>query len=117
MNFPKLKILTGDTIRDKNGLALSSRNSYLNKNQKKMASCFFKTIKDITNLYKYHHNLDEIITDVRKSLIQTGIEIEYLEIRDCELNKVNYPNTKMKKVLLGSIKIGSTKLIDNIEFY
>ena len=117
MNFPKLKILTGSIIRDKNGLALSSRNAYLDKNQKKIASYFFKTLNNVTSLYLEGQNLDQIIKNIKRILIQKGIEIEYLEIRDTELNKVYNNKTKFKKVLLSSIKIGTTKLIDNIEFY
>ena len=115
-NFPKLKILTGAIIRDKNGLALSSRNSYLDKNQKIIASYLFKTLKNVTKFYQKEQNLDEIIINITKILLQKNIEIEYLEIRDSQLNKVYNNKTELKKILLSSIKIGNTKLIDNIEF-
>ena len=50
-------------------------------------------------------------------LLKFNFEVEYLEIRNSNLDKIIKEETNQKKILLGSIKIGSTKLIDNVEFY
>ena len=45
-----------------------------------------------------------------------NFEVEYVEIRNQELEKIDSSNLNSKLVLLASVKIGATKLIDNIEF-
>ena len=115
--FPNLKIIIGPIIRDENGLALSSRNFYLSKKERKIAPFFFKSLKRVVEKFKDKNDLKSIQKETKILLSKKGIEVEYLEIRDTELNLLNNNNEENKKILLGSIKLGTTKLIDNIEFF
>ena len=115
--FPNLKIIIGPIIRDENGLALSSRNFYLSKKERKIAPFFFKSLKRVVEKFKDKNDLKSIQKETKILLSKKCIEVEYLEIRDTELNLLNNNNEENKKILLGSIKLGTTKLIDNIEFF
>ena len=115
--FPLMKILTGPIIRDKQGLALSSRNSYLTNDEKKLASSFFKTLIYGTHIFKKSKSFANVINEVKNMLLKFNFEVEYIEIRNSNLDKILKEETNQKKILLGSIKIGNTKLIDNVEFY
>ena len=115
--FPKLKIIVGPTIRNKNGLALSSRNLYLTEKEKKVAPFFFKSLKNGIKKYNDLNDLKKIQQDVKKKLNEKGLKVEYLEIRDSNLNSLDIINQRNKKIFLGSIRLGTTKLIDNVEFF
>ena len=113
--FPKLEIISAPTIRDKNGLALSSRNSYLDKELIKTAPLFYKILLDgIINL-KSSNNVKKTIKDITETLEKNKFLVDYVSFLTTELEKLN-PNTSEKKILLSSVKLGDTKLIDNIEF-
>ncbi len=114
--FPKLKILTGPIIRDKSGLALSSRNSYLSKKERKKASFFYLALKKGVEVFKETNNKSLSIDEAKKILSNENIKIDYLELMTNKLENVNNKGYSRKKIILGSIKIGKTKLIDNIEF-
>ena len=115
--FPNIKIKVGPIIRDKNGLALSSRNIYLTKKEKEIAPIFFKSLKQGIKFFKKNNDLNFIKKEVKNILNNKGIVVDYLEIRDNHLNKLDNNNKKNKKIFLGSIRLGNTKLIDNIEFF
>ncbi len=51
--FPEISIISGKTQREESGLALSSRNSYLNQEQKQIASLIFKSISLIADILKH----------------------------------------------------------------
>ena len=104
--FPLMKILTGPIIRDKQGLALSSRNSYLTNDEKKLASSFFKTLIYGTQIFKKSKSFFNVINEVENMLLKFNFEVEYLEIRNSNLDKIIKEETNQKKILLGSIKIG-----------
>ena len=114
--FPNLKIITGPIIREKNGLALSSRNNYLNEKEKLIAPFFYKTLQKGVEIFKASKDIDFTINSITNLLLKKNFEVEYVEIRNQELEKINSSNLNSKLVLLASIKIGTTKLIDNIEF-
>ena len=120
-NLP-IQIIAGETIREINGLALSSRNCYLNHSQHTSASQLNSALQSIVDHikngefdYKY---LEETAT---KSLNQHGWEVDYISIRALHtLQSASLQDRDL--VVLGAAKItnktgGKTRLIDNLEFH
>ena len=113
--FPKLKIISAPTIRTKNGLALSSRNSYLDKESIKNAPLLYKTLLDGINNLNKSNNIEETIKYITLNLEKNKFLVNYVSFLTTELEKIKL-NTSKKKILLSSVKLGQTRLIDNIEF-
>ena len=113
--FPKLKIISAPTIRNKNGLALSSRNSYLDKKSIKVAPLFYKILSDGINHLKFSNNVQESIEYITANLEKNSFLVNYVSFLTAELENIKL-NTSGRKILLSSVKLGQTSLIDNIEF-
>lgn len=109
--YPNINVIPCNTIREKNGIAYSSRNILLSKVQKKIASKVYKNLKNSKNkLLKNKLSLKKIT----KILYELGItKIDYIKI--ININKVIKPFGKRNnyKIFI-SYYLGSTRLIDNI---
>ena len=107
------KIIECKTIRENNGIACSSRNLRLNKNQMKIASDIFYYLSDFKKKIKKNYYLFNI-NKMKKDLIELGAnKIDYLEnynIRN--FKKIKKPNKKFN--LFFAYYIKNTRLIDNI---
>ena len=107
-----IKIITSPTIREKgSGLALSSRNSLLTAEQKKMASEIYKALKLSTILYEDNVPLDQIKDKIYEIFEQLPIEIEYFTFRD--LKTLQQANDNDLIALIAGY-LGNVRLIDNI---
>ena len=115
-HFPNLEILTAPIVRSSNGIALSSRNNYLSSKELELASNLFKSLQQSISLYKNGISEQEVIKKGIDFLISKKLTPDYYELRDNFLNKIEKRNYNGKKIFLGSIKIGKTRIIDNIEF-
>jgi pantoate--beta-alanine ligase len=118
-NLP-IEIIAGETVREKNGLALSSRNGYLSDAQRASASQLNSALQGIVNSIK-NGNKDFIQLEQQASALLTsqGWEVDYISIRSSTSLQ---PATLQDKnlIVLGAAKIinktaGKTRLIDNIE--
>jgi pantoate--beta-alanine ligase len=113
LNFPvKVKVLP--TVRQKDGLALSSRNAYLNKRERSAAVVLSKSLRLAETLISNGQRDSDRIISRMKQLIEKNnqAKIDYIVIVDPERLR------KIKKVKPGSlialaVKIGKTRLIDN----
>jgi len=116
LHFPNLEILTAPIVRSSNGIALSSRNNYLSSKELELASNLFKSLQESISLYKNGISEQDVIKKGIDFLISKNLTPDYYELRDNFLNKIEKRNYNGKKIFLGSIKIGKTRIIDNIEF-
>ena len=115
MYFPKLKIISAPTIRTKNGLALSSRNSYLDKKSMKIAPVFYKILLDGVINLKNSNDVEKTVNYIKTNLEKNSFLVNYVSFLTTKLEKIKL-NTPDKKILLSSVKLGQTRLIDNVEF-
>jgi pantoate--beta-alanine ligase len=110
-----LKIVICPTVREPQGLALSSRNRYLNPKQKQQALCLYESLQRAKQLVKSGvTNPAKIIRQVREIVQKAGpAKIDYIEIVDA---KTLEPVKKIdRKVLVAlAVRIGPARLIDNI---
>ena len=113
--FPKLKIISAPTIRTKNGLALSSRNSYLDNKSMKIAPVFYKILLDGVINLKNSNDVEKTVNYIKKNLEKNSFLVNYVSFLTTKLEKIKL-NTPDKKILLSSVELGQTKLIDNVEF-
>ena len=114
LNMP-LKIVICPTVRQPDGLAVSSRNQYLTEQQKKDATYVYKSLQNCQELVDAGvTNVQKIIHQMRKVLGQVpSIWIDYVSIVDAEtLQTINH--IAGKALVAVAVKIGSTRLIDNI---
>lgn len=115
--FPEINIIICPTIRDKNGLALSSRNKLISKNSLSKCGIIFEILQFAKANYIKVDFVDLLVTI--KSRIETikNFELEYFEIRD-EENLVIYNQNDYKKSFRGfiSVKVEGVRLIDNLPF-
>jgi pantoate--beta-alanine ligase len=115
----KVKIIGHPIIREKDGLAMSSRNMLLEPEIRKNAPVIFKTISAAAKMI-IDHDIPEIKTFVEKQINNVpGFEIEYFDIADdTKLAPVGF-KTEMQqsKRYFGCIAVraGKIRLIDNIE--
>ena len=107
-------VLPIETIRDENGLAISSRNQYLSIANKNIANNINKIMKSAVNDYK-NEDIKSTITFVKNSLINSGVKnIDYIEIRDNNNLNLIENNDKSNARLFIAVYINDTRLIDNI---
>ena len=119
-NMP-IEILAGETVREANGLALSSRNGYLNEAQRQVAAQLHQVLQNIVQQIKDgrrdYSRLEDAATDW---LYANGWEVDYVSVRSSNsLQPATDQDNNL--VVLGAAKIinktgGKTRLIDNIEF-
>jgi pantoate--beta-alanine ligase len=111
LNF-KIDIIAVPTVRDEDGLACSSRNQYLNSDERKQAPVLHKALQAMANAGK--KSASEIVELAREVINEAPLaRIDYVELVDAEtLQPVQSagPNT----VLLVAVFFGKTRLIDNI---
>ena len=108
-------IIGVDTVRERDGLAMSSRNSYLNKDERKAAAVLYRTLKFIKDNFIRFKTKSEIITKVTELISSEKLaDIEYAELRNAaDLSDIRSIK-KNKLVLLLAVRLGTTRLIDNM---
>ncbi len=114
LNMP-LEIVICPTVREQNGLAVSSRNKYLTEEQKQDAANIYKSLQECRRMIdvgvKY---TSDIISEMNKILEQVpSIEIEYISIVDADTLE-NIDNISGKVLAAVAVRIGPARLIDNI---
>jgi len=114
LNMP-LEIVICPTVREPEGLAVSSRNQYLSEQQKKDATAIHKSLRECRRMIDAGAvETGEIIAAMRKILQQVpSIKIEYISIVDAQtLESVEKVAGKVLAAV--AVRIGPARLIDNI---
>ena len=117
MHYHQPKIISNRVVRDKDGLAMSSRNLYLTTKEREIAPNLYKTLLDISeNLLDGDINFNTLTCKAIKNLSELGFKVDYLTIRN-EFD-LSLPSDKDKNlVIMGAAYLGKTRLIDNIPIY
>lgn len=113
MSLP-VGIITGETVRADDGLALSSRNSYLSEKERANAPVLNEALRATgQDLQNGRRNFEELEADALKRLHDAGFDVDYYSIRRA-LN-LEVPNRDCDDlVVLAAARLGTTRLIDNI---
>jgi pantoate--beta-alanine ligase len=114
LNIP-IRIRLMPTVRQRNGLALSSRNLYLDKQERQDALCLSEALKRAKNLIKSGERNCQIIIKKLRELIESKktARLEYVSIVDLE-NLKPMKKIKDKCLIALAVCIGKTRLIDNM---
>jgi pantoate--beta-alanine ligase len=109
-----VKIAACETMREPDGLAMSSRNAYLSADLRKKAPFLKQTLDGIKDSIAAGASLLEAAARAKAALLQQGFEaVDYLEIRDAEtLSPVLLPDRPNR--ILAAVRLGGVRLIDNI---
>ena len=114
-NLP-IEIIAGDTKREADGLAMSSRNGYLSPAQKLEAPRLYRALGLLVDAVKQGRtDFAALETQTTQFLTQLGWVVDYISIRSAE-TLLPATNADLKLVVLGAARQGTTRLIDNIEF-
>ena len=115
LNYP-IHIVAIDTVRYKNGLAMSSRNNLLSEEDRKKAPQLFELLNVMKDkVMQKKLSFKEIEEDADRLLNASGWIVDYLTIRSAKSLKTPVHDEK-QLVILGAATLGSVRLIDNIEF-
>lgn len=110
-HFKNIKIFQCPTIREINGLAMSSRNKRLSKKERETASGIYKILKHCQESFDFD-KIQELESSYCNLLAEFS-DLEYFEIRDAEtLSKKGTKKTKWRAFV--ATKIAGVRLIDNI---
>jgi pantoate--beta-alanine ligase len=115
LNLP-IAILAGETVRETDGLAMSSRNSYLKPAERMEAPRLYRALLQVVQAAKGgRRDFDAIEAQTAQYLTQLGWIVDYISVRSATTLLTPAPD-EQSLVVLGAARLGKTRLIDNIEF-
>ena len=109
-----VKIVAVATVRERDGLALSSRNSYLSARERAAAPTLYRVLKDCADKIARGELLARVLDEGTAAIERGGFALDYLEARHADTLE---PISSVKDGpirLLVAARIGKTRLIDNI---
>ena len=111
--FLDTQIIACEIVRDGDGLALSSRNAYLDDAQRKQALCLSRSLKEATHMVMAGKlDVSEIESKMLSVLKETD-SVEYVAVVDREFNQLQTVQIG-NSIILVAAWVGKTRLIDNI---
>lgn len=116
LNFP-IKIIVSPTVRETDGLAMSSRNTYLNQSERQQATVLYRSIQIAKEIVSKHQPVDS--AELKKELTQyiekePSARVDYIEFFDPQTLEPVDKVSKGARIAL-AVFIGTTRLIDNSE--
>jgi len=109
-----LRVIGAATVREKDGLAMSSRNVYLSADERAVAPTLHRVLTLCAKKIAEGHSVATILSEGREAISRGGFALDYLEARHAETLA---PITSIKDGparLLVAAKLGKTRLIDNV---
>lgn len=116
-NLP-IEMVLAETVRAEDGLALSSRNRYLNQRERKEAARLHEVLQTVRSEIIAGNNDFAGIENAAADILQNhGWQLDYLTIRRQSdlLDPKNFELHETKLVILAAARLGATRLIDNLE--
>jgi len=103
-----IEIIAGETVREADGLAMSSRNAYLSAAERQEAPRLHQLLRAIS--------MNQVTPDAAiKTLTAAGWRPDYVEVRR-RADLAPAPPGERQRVVLAAARLGGTRLIDNLEF-
>lgn len=112
-----IEIVAGETCRAADGLALSSRNGYLGLEERQEAVALSQALKRLAQQWLDASDRSTLETQAQDALRARGWAPDYLTVRRrADLLPATADDVAGSLVVLGAARLGSTRLIDNLEF-
>ena len=109
-----LDIVGAPTVREPDGLALSSRNAYLSREQRQAAPLLHRVVAKVAETAAEGGIIAGAIAEGRADLEAAGFKLDYLEVRDAETLMSVAPGAQHPLRVLAAAWLGKTRLIDNV---
>jgi pantoate--beta-alanine ligase len=114
-NLP-IEIVAGDTLREFDGLAMSSRNGYLAASERIQAAQLRQALADIVAAVEAgEREFEALCAKARRHLNMAGWRVDYVALRDAATLRTPAPDST-RLVVLAAAWLGQTRLIDNLDF-
>ena len=110
--FP-VEVIAAPTVRDRDGLALSSRNQYLSQTERAAAPTLHFALTEAARLLRSGGDLAEIERAGARRLGDAGFDVDYFAVRDALALASPGPDRR-ELVVLAAGHLGRTRLIDNV---
>ena len=113
LDFP-VRLVIGETVREPDGLALSSRNAYLSPAERQRATLFSKALFEARDRVRAGERDPQVIERAaRQALADAGFSIDYVDVLEWEtMKRATLIDTGT--ALAAAIRVGKTRLIDNV---
>ena len=111
--FP-IELLAAETLREADGLAMSSRNQYLSEEERPRAAAIRRTLGEMRDAILAGRPRAEVEAQARAALAAAGFDVDYAAIRAADLTEPG--DEAGARVALIAARLGKTRLIDNVEF-
>ena len=108
-------IEAGPTVREADGLALSSRNAYLSTQERAAAPALHRTLSDVAERVAEGAEVGEAVAWSRAALLEAGFtKVDYVEVRDAATLAPAEASAGNPLRVLAAAHLGATRLIDNV---
>ncbi|WP_188661575.1 pantoate--beta-alanine ligase [Arenimonas soli] len=114
MSFP-VEIIPAPTLREPDGLAMSSRNQYLQGDQRQTATHIHRTLLFMRDAARQGLPVRGIEDEALSRLEAAGFDVDYVEVRRADLSRPRSPDEPGLLALVAA-RLGRTRLIDNLAF-
>ena len=110
-----MEIVGCETVRETDGLAMSSRNAYLSREERKVAATLHRIISDVAHDFHRGGDPAALCAAAQQNLIDAGFEtVDYVAVRDAETLQPVQAGTHIASRVLAATWLGKTRLIDNV---
>jgi len=109
-----VKVIGSRTVRERDGLAMSSRNVYLSSKQRSLAAVLFRAMKEAAQRLRAGDDIEAAMAGGAEMIGAAGFALDYFEVRHSRtLAPVSSVNEGPLRILVAA-RIGTTRLIDNM---
>jgi pantoate--beta-alanine ligase len=110
----KTRIVAVPIVRERDGLALSSRNRYLTAAERQSAPALYRALKEAATKIGGGAAIAEVLRQAREAVARAGLQPDYVEARNAETLRPLKGSVREPIRLLAAARLGTTRLIDNI---
>jgi pantoate--beta-alanine ligase len=109
-----VKVVGSPTVRERDGLAMSSRNVYLSPQERRAAPALYRAMRDCARRMRGGGDIGVVLVGAAELIAAAGFKLDYLEVRHAETLAPVASVKGQPARLLVAARIGKTRLIDNV---